>query len=111
MVLCMLMTLSVCAQQRQRMSAEERAKTETEMMKKELNLTAAQAHKVDSIALHYAQKLDGVMATGEREKMREAFQANTEEKDKAFKAILTDDQYKKYKELEQVQMGQRRTRN
>ena len=101
-MLCLLVGLSVSAQQRQRANAEERAQRETETMKKELNLTEVQIHKVDSISLVYAKKIDEVMASGDREKMRAAFESNTEEKEKAYKAILTDVQYKKFKELEQT---------
>ena len=77
------------------------------MMKTELNPTKEQLHLIDSVNLFYAKKMDEVMANGDREKMREAFEANAVEKDKAFKTILTDEQYKKWQEMEQRQREQR----
>ena len=77
------------------------------MMKKELTLSETQTHKVDSVNLFFAKKLDEVMATGDREKMRAAFQTNAEEKEEALKAILTEEQFIKFKEMELRQQPQR----
>ena len=104
-MLCMLIGLSVSAQQRQRMSAQERAQRETEMMKKELNLAEHQIPLVDSVNLCYAKKMDEVMVGGEREKMREARQTIAAEKEKALQTVLTKEQFLKLKELEKNRPG------
>ena len=107
-MLCMLIVIFASAQQqRQRMSAQERAQRETEMMKKELNPTKEQLKQIDSINLVYAKKMDELMTTGDRERSREAFQTNAQEKDKALKTILTNEQYVKFKEIEKQQQEQR----
>ena len=111
-MLCLLVVFCLSAQQRQRMSAEDRAQRETEMMQKELNLTKEQLPKIDSINLFYAKKMNEMMANSDREQMRALMQTNAEQKDEALKGILTDEQYKKLKEIEQQQtrLGQRQGR-
>ena len=69
-MLSMLIVFCLSAQQRQRMSAEERAQRETEMMQKELNLTKEQLPQIDSINLFYAKKLNEMMSNSDRERVR-----------------------------------------
>ena len=107
MVIALFLTFPVLSQQRQRLPAIERAKQESEMLKKELNLTQTQTPKVDSIILFFAKKMDEIVSSGDRERMRSAFQTNEEEKGKALQPILSDAQYKKYKDLVEQQRQNR----
>jgi hypothetical protein len=86
----------------QQMSPEDRAKQETEWMKKDLALTAQQLVKVDSINLKYAKKsadLRSQMQGQDREARMAKMQEIQGQKETELKAVLTEDQLKKYKEL------------
>jgi len=105
LVLC----LSAQQPQRQRASAEERAKNETELMKKELNPTAEQLAKLDSLNLVHAKKMDELLASagGDREKIRDVMQTTMNEKLTAMQKILTDEQFVKWIKVFQEQQQQR----
>jgi periplasmic protein CpxP/Spy len=98
-----LVTLVTNAQP-QRLSAEERAKRTTDMMKEKLALTDVQLTKVDSINLKYAKDLDEVMKK-EREAgngfdgIRQKREESETKKREEFKSILTADQLTKYDEM------------
>lgn len=101
LVVLLMVTLfvgnSVFAQQRQRATPEERAKKQTETLVKELKLTKEQETKVYEINLKYAQpREDNSSAT--REQRREAMRKSTDERNKAIKEILTEEQQKKFDE-------------
>ena len=88
--------------QNQQMSPEERAKQETEWMKKDLALTDAQLVKVDSINLKFAKKrseMRSQMQGQDREAMMAKMQEMQAQKETELKPVLTEDQLKKYKEL------------
>lgn len=97
------------AQQRQRSTPEERAKRQTETLVERLSLTKEQKEKVYDIYLKSAQaaaKLDN----SDREKMREAMQKSQKERDTEIKAILTEDQQKKYDEVQKEMQERMRNR-
>jgi Spy/CpxP family protein refolding chaperone len=75
---------------------EERAKSQTEALAKELNLTDAQKEKVLKINLKYAQPRTQQDQNTDREKRREEFQKQQKERNDSIKVILTDDQKKKF---------------
>jgi len=100
------------AQQRQQMSAEERAKAQTERMEKLLTLTAVQKTKIQAIDLELSKEMTTLMQNnqGDREGMRAAMQTIDKKRDEKYKAVLTADQFKKYlddKEQRQRERGQR----
>ncbi|WP_229968971.1 hypothetical protein [Pontibacter harenae] len=103
-VLCFSLLLSVgaMAQQRPQQTAEERAARMMETYKKELNLTAEQVTKLEEInkqntaamvALREDTSLEREQRMGKMRELRET-QA------KAIKAILTEEQQKKFDALQ-----------
>ncbi|MDR1762617.1 MAG: DUF4890 domain-containing protein [Dysgonamonadaceae bacterium] len=89
-------------------SPEDFAKRQTEWMTKELNLTDAQIAPVDSVNLLYAKKQQELFKPdGDREAMREAMQTINAEKEAAFAKILTEEQFKTYKEKSREMFGRR----
>lgn len=85
---------------RERATPEERAKRQTEMLAKALELTEDQKAKVLEINLKYAQptKEGEKKENADREKLREEFKKQYEERTAAIKAVLTADQIKKFDE-------------
>ncbi len=102
--------LTIQNPQYQQMSPEDRAKQETEWMKKDLVLTDAQVLKVDSINLKFAKKrteMRAQMQGQDREAMRARMQEMQTQKEAELKPVLTEDQLKKYKELVPQRRGNR----
>jgi len=96
-----LVTTTMYAQQPgggQRTTPEERAKTQTEALVKELVLTGEQRVKVDSINLRYARLSQQALtnASGDREAMRRVMTENQTRQTAAIKAFLTAEQIAKY---------------
>ncbi|RPD39386.1 hypothetical protein [Chitinophaga barathri] len=91
-------------------SVEERVKQTLERLTTELQLNKEQVTKLDTVFTHsykeMQKKREEAQAGGGRMD-REAFQKLNEERDVKVKAILTDDQFKKYKEQMEA-MRQRR---
>jgi len=77
---------------------EERAKRNTEMLTKKLNLTADQQTKVSAIYLEQAAAMKKLRedAAGDRDAMRAAMMKSNEESDTKISALLNDDQKKAY---------------
>ena len=101
------------AQQRQMMSAEERAKSQTERLDKLVTLTADQKTKIQAIDLELAKKMNTVMqnSQGDRDAMRTAMQEINKTRDEKYKEVLTDEQFKKHQadsEQRQKEMESRR---
>jgi hypothetical protein len=99
---CDISTFRIQNPQMQQMSPEERAKQETEWMKKDLELNAQQLVKVDSINLKFAKKrseMRSQMQGQDRETMMAKMQEMQSQKETELKSVLTEDQLKKYKEL------------
>jgi hypothetical protein len=85
-------------------SPEQLAQMQTMQFKKKLSLTAEQEAKVAPILSDYFKKMMAVKADKGRKmkKMQEAKHL-TGEKDKAMKAILTEQQYTDYQKLMEEQ--------
>lgn len=96
---------SIAAQQReprQRTTPEERAKRQTEVLAKELNLTKEQKEKIYEINLKFSQpvkKQDKPQGKEvDRQKQREDFVKLYQERTDSIKSILTEDQKTKFDE-------------
>ena len=111
LTIALFATSGVFAQQRQRSTPEERAKRQTETLVKELSLTEDQQKKVYEINMKFAQPLADDSKETDREKLRAQFQKNLEERTAAIKAVLTEDQQKKFDEHQKKMQENRRRRN
>ena len=100
MMSILLVSTSVFAQQRQRPSAEDMAKRQTEHMAKNLSLTDEQKAKIEAINLKYGQKMEEMIQAGkeEREAKMELLKKNRDAKDTEFKEVLTPEQYTQYQQ-------------
>ena len=91
------------AQQPQRMSAEDRAKSLTEWMTKELALDDKTSEKVQELNLKYAKKqqkkMEEARESGDRSKVREEMGKINDEKNKHLKPVLGDEKYEQYLKL------------
>lgn len=100
------MNISVFAQQGggQRRSVEERVKATIERLTTELSLNKDQQTKLDSVFTSSYKQMEKMradaQASGNRPD-REAFQKMSTERDEKVKGILTEDQFKKYKEAQE----------
>lgn len=99
--------ISVFAQQGgqgQRRSVEERVKATIERLTTELSLNKDQQTKLDSVFTNSYKSMEKMradaQASGNRPD-RDAFQKLNTERDEKVKGILTDDQFKKYKEAQE----------
>jgi hypothetical protein len=92
------------------MSPEERAKSDTELYKKELNLTADQEKEVYDLSLKYSNKFREIFqsSSGDRESMRSEMMKVREERDKDFKKVLDGKQYKGYLRIQEERRRQMR---
>jgi Spy/CpxP family protein refolding chaperone len=74
-----------------------------ERMTTQLSLTDEQKPKVEAVLKESAKKRQEIFSDSsiDRSQMREKMQPIMEEQNKKMKAILTDDQYKKYQEMNQ----------
>ncbi len=113
-MLVSLFVVSISAQEqgkRQKMTAEERATKQTEMMTKQLTLTADQQTKIQAINLKYAQQMDANMQKAkenevkDREAMKAQMKTQMDAKDAEMKQVLTSDQYKQWEEKKQEMKG------
>ncbi len=94
----------------QNMDPEERAKTQTEELKKVLDLNQDQEKKVYDLNLSSGKKMTAMRAEmqgGDREAMREKFGKLREEQNKEMKKILTEAQFKKYEKYLEERRAQR----
>jgi len=85
------------------MSPEQRMAQQKEMLFKDITLEAGVAAKIDSIMMDASKKQQEAMAAarsggGDMAAMREANQKMTAERNAAIKALLTDEQKKKFDE-------------
>ena len=109
-IILLAMATIVSAQQpRQRMSAEESAKAQTERMEKLLSLNADQKTKIQAIDLDLAKQWDAKRQSvqGNREAMTAARQEIEKLRETKYKAVLTADQFKKFQEDREQQQAQR----
>lgn len=82
----------------QRPSPEERARWQTDWMKKELLLDSTVVPRVYAINLKYANKMEGIMQndTSSRFERHQDVRNLMDAKDNELKKVLTDEQYKLY---------------
>jgi hypothetical protein len=110
---CMVATLiTASAQQQGRRNfgtPEERAKSQTSRLDSLVSLTADQKVKIEAVNLDLSKKMDEVFRStqDDRDKMRSEMEKITAERDKEYKAILTDEQYKKYQDNREQLQGRR----
>ena len=98
--------------QRQQRTPEERAKRESDWMKTDLALTDKQIPQVDSINLKYAKKQSELIEKmrnegGDFQSIRPKMQELQTKKNEELKGVLTEDQMKKYLELQPQRRGGR----
>jgi len=106
LVLVSLFTLTISAQRPDRgtkMTPEERASKQTEMMTKQLNLTTDQQAKIQEINLKYSQQMADQMqqAQDENTKSRDGMKAQMEAKNAEIKQVLTPEQIQLWQEKRQ----------
>lgn len=78
---------------------EDRAKYQTEWMKKELKLDNLQEQKAYSINLKYAQKNQSIINSADSKMQKyKAFKSSQEAKDKELKSVFSENQYTTYKQ-------------
>lgn len=104
----------VLAQQKSGKSATERANHRTEMMTRELGLSADQTAKVQEINTQFAAQLDELRPseterTAKRERRSQAQQARASY-DERLKAVLTPQQYTTYQERQQKRKEEAKAR-
>ena len=89
-------------------SPEDRATRQTEMMKKNLSLTAAQEPKVSAINLKYAKQMEEVRKISDTTAQRKSAQKLNKLKEGELKTVLTPDQFKSYlKQVEELKARRR----
>jgi Spy/CpxP family protein refolding chaperone len=81
------------------MSAEDRARRQTDMMKDELKLNQDQEKKVYAINLKYSDKMKDVRQIADTSARRKSFESLNKQKDEELKKVLTADQFKSYQKL------------
>lgn len=121
LIVGVLLSLATVAQppggqgQGRQFDPEQMIKRQTDQMVTDLGLNADQTKKVEALNRKYSDKMREMFqanrdAGGDFSQMREKMTALREEKNKELKPILTEDQMKKYLELEQKRMEERRQR-
>lgn len=113
LLLAFVLALNICAFAQQgggqRMSPEERSKAQVERLTKELSLSKEQASKLDTVFLESnkaMQKMREDARNNGGSFDRAAFEKYNAERDAKVKAVLTEEQYKKY-EAQQAEQRQR----
>ena len=87
---------------------EQRATRQTERMKEDLKLTAAQEPKVSAINLKYAKKMEDVRKMTDTAAQRKTVMSLNKQKETELKAVLTPDQLKAYQKMVEEMMARRR---
>ncbi|MGB8705056.1 MAG: hypothetical protein WCD31_08510 [Gillisia sp.] len=106
---------------RDKMTAEEKADMMTDRLTKQLDLTAEQKVKVRELYLERAKKQQERMATRQekmkdakekmkdrREKNREQMMADRQENMERLKTILTEEQFKKFQQMQKERQAKMR---
>lgn len=112
LLLLSISLITVAQNRRERPSAEEMAKRNTEWMTRDLNLSEEQIAPVDSINLLFAKAQQKIFESiGENfEGVRETMQALEEEKTKALSQVLFPEQLKLYEKKRDEMRQNRRNR-
>jgi predicted HTH transcriptional regulator len=99
--------------QRQKMSLEDRAKMQTQMMQQTLSLTPEQMPKIEAINLKYAKKIEDFRQEGQgqqsADRMGELAKMD-KDRNTELQQVLTAEQYKKHIENEEKRRAQLRER-
>jgi len=103
-IVVMLLAASVSFAQdqqqwRQKMTPDQRAKNQTEMMQKNLSLTKDQYGKVYDINLYYANETDSLMKMPRGRDKRAERESIQKDKEAELKNVLSPDQYQKYQAM------------
>jgi hypothetical protein len=96
-----MLVATIClatAQQRQRQTVEERAKSQTERLDRLVTLTADQKTRIEAINIDMARQMDAKMKSnqGNRDAMRAAIQELEKTRDTKYREVLDAGQFKKY---------------
>lgn len=96
----------------ERLSPEERAARHTSRLVGELELDEEQAMQVEELNLQFSEQMMELRGTarGDREAMQERMKAIQEERNGEFQAILTEEQYARFLELEEEARNRMRDR-
>jgi hypothetical protein len=87
-------------------SAEKRSSKMTEWMKTNLNLTVDQLSQVQGLNMKYAVKMDSLRNSGQaRQEKFAAMKSDDAARDSELKGILTEEQFKTYREKKQEMRG------
>ena len=115
LVLVLSVSMAINAQGGPRRTVEERVKAIHEKLDSAFKLDADKQAKTDTVFANYYRQQDKLReemrSGGERpdfQAMREKMQPMIEARDKELKAILSEDQFKKWKEEIEPSMMQRR---
>ncbi len=88
--------------QRQMLTPDQRAEKRTEMMQKNLSLTADQVPKVKQIILDFETQKDALLKnTTDPQQRRTQMKALRDKQNADLKAVLTPDQYTKMQQMQQ----------
>jgi len=101
------------SQNYQKKTPEDIAKQQTSWMKQEINLTPDQEKKVYDLNLETIKNMRAArdQHMGDREAMQAEMKKNRMQKDKALQDILSDEQYKLYKQKVKELREQRKGKN
>ena len=104
LLLASLFVFSVSAQRPDRnskMTPEDRAAKQTEMMNKQLDLTADQQAKIQAINLKYSQQMAAQrsQATEDRQQNMENMKTQMEARNAEIKQVLTPEQFEKWQTI------------
>lgn len=113
LVVSLFFALSLFAQpqpERNRPSAEEMAKMQTQSMVDELKLSDKQTQEVSAINLKYMKKITEAFESikGDREAMRSRMNELRTQMTDEFKTVLTPEQFAKLQEMEKQMNAERR---
>jgi len=92
-------SISAVSQKRQKRSAEDMAKQQTDWMKQELKLSKEQEKEIYRINLETSKRVKETWSKykGNREMMQSEMKKNRIQKDKELKKALSEEQFKLYK--------------
>ncbi|MBP5323510.1 MAG: hypothetical protein J6Y84_06925 [Bacteroidaceae bacterium] len=112
-LVAMMVTLSAFAQgpqrgERREFKPEEMATRQADRIKQACNIDDKQYDKLYNLFLNQSKEMQKQMQAGQGQRMsREDMQKRFEEREKAIKAILTDEQVKAYDKMQQEQRQRR----
>lgn len=104
MLLCLLLTTAVAGFTQSKLTEEQKKefKAKQEAYKAKLNLTEEQATQMEAINMIYFEGLSALkQSSGSKMSKYKKFKSLNKERDAKAKKILTDEQYKIYKQQQQ----------